>query len=70
MLRRAFAEAGVPARRARALALLVVSAIEGLLVIARAYRDCGALTTVAVELEALVEAALPPRRLAPRSSGA
>ncbi|MGE0116491.1 MAG: TetR/AcrR family transcriptional regulator [Dongiaceae bacterium] len=75
MLRRAFAEAGVPARRARALALLVVSAIEGLLVIARAYRDCGPLTTVAMELEALVEAALPRRqrpaaRRAPRSSGA
>ena len=48
--------------RSRALSLLVVATIEGLLLIARAYRDCGALMTVAAELEAVVEASLPRRR--------
>jgi len=62
MLRSSFHEAGIPNRRANALALLVVSSIEGLLLIARAYRDCGALMTVAAELEVAVEAALPRRR--------
>src|SRR5262249_36771718 len=62
MLRSAFVRAGVPGRRAVALALLVVAAIEGLLLIARAYRDCGALTTVAAELEAVVNASVPRRR--------
>jgi len=64
MLRQAFVEAGIPARRANALALLVVSSIEGVLMIARADRDCGALMTVAAELEAIVAAALPRRRRA------
>jgi TetR/AcrR family transcriptional repressor of lmrAB and yxaGH operons len=62
MLRQAFVEAGIPSRRANALALLVVSSIEGVLLIARADRDCGALMTVAAELEAIVAAALPRRR--------
>ena len=62
MLRTSFIAAGIPGRRANALALLVLSSIEGLLLIARAYRDCGALMTVAAELEAVVEAALPRRR--------
>jgi TetR/AcrR family transcriptional repressor of lmrAB and yxaGH operons len=64
MLRQAFVEAGIPSRRATALALLVVSSIEGVLMIARADRDCGALMTVAAELEAIVAAALPRRRRA------
>lgn len=62
MLRQAFVAAGMPARRANALALLTVASIEGLLLLARADRDCGALTTVAAELEAIVAAALPRRR--------
>jgi TetR/AcrR family transcriptional repressor of lmrAB and yxaGH operons len=62
MLRQAFVAAGMPARRADALALLVLAAIEGMLLLARAERDCGALTTVAAELEAIVAAALPRRR--------
>ncbi len=49
----------MPKRRAYALALLVESSIEGLLLIARAYRDPGPLMMVAAELEAVVEAALP-----------
>ena len=61
LLRTSFVEAGVPNRRANALALLVQSALEGLLIIARAYRDVTPLMTVAAELEAVVEAALPKR---------
>ena len=59
LLRRAFVSAGVPKWSADGLALLVVSSIEGGLLIARAYRDCGPLLRVAAELEAVVEAALP-----------
>jgi TetR/AcrR family transcriptional repressor of lmrAB and yxaGH operons len=62
LLRAAFVEAGIPNRRANALALLVIASIEGLLLLARAERDCGALVTVSAELEAIVEAALPRRR--------
>ena len=65
LLRTSFVEAGVPNRRANALALLVQSALEGLLIIARAYRDVTPLMTVAVELEAVVQAALPPRATRP-----
>jgi TetR/AcrR family transcriptional repressor of lmrAB and yxaGH operons len=64
MLRHAFVAAGMPTRRADALALLVLAAIEGVLLLARAERDCAALTTVAAELEAIVAAALPRRRRA------
>jgi len=66
MLRQAFDAAGMPARRADALALLVLAAIEGMLLLARAYRDCGALNSVAAELEAVVAAAMPRRRRAAR----
>ncbi|HET6220673.1 MAG TPA: TetR/AcrR family transcriptional regulator, partial [Dongiaceae bacterium] len=62
LLRASFIEAGVPSRRAQTLAVFVVSAIEGALVMARGYRDCGPLTTVAAELETVVAAALPRRR--------
>ena len=62
LLWRSFVEAGIPDRRASALALLVISSIEGALVIARAYRDCGPLMTIAAELEAAVAAALPRRQ--------
>jgi TetR/AcrR family transcriptional regulator, lmrAB and yxaGH operons repressor len=61
MMRTAFVAAGMPARRAQALALLVMSSIEGLLLIARANRDCSALMTVAAELERVVAADLPRR---------
>lgn len=62
MLRAAFVAAGATEARADALALLVVASIEGTLLIARAYRDCSPMLRVAAELEAIVEAALPPTR--------
>ena len=61
MMRTAFVATGMPARRAQTLALLVLSSIEGLLLIARANRDCSALLTVAAELERVVMADLPRR---------
>ena len=61
MMRTAFVATGMSARRAQALALLVLSSIEGLLLIARANRDCSALMTVAAELERVVGADLPRR---------
>jgi TetR/AcrR family transcriptional regulator, lmrAB and yxaGH operons repressor len=62
ILQASFVAAGIPTARARALALLVCAAIEGLLLFARAYRDCGPLTTVAAELERAVARAMPNRR--------
>jgi len=59
LLQQAFVRAGVPERRAHALALLVESSLEGLMVIARATRDRAPLLAVADEVAALIEAALP-----------
>jgi TetR/AcrR family transcriptional repressor of lmrAB and yxaGH operons len=59
LLRQALAAAGVPASRAATLALLVVAAIEGALLLARAHRDGEPLLQVGAELEAVVAAALP-----------
>ncbi|TGP49908.1 TetR/AcrR family transcriptional regulator [bacterium M00.F.Ca.ET.230.01.1.1] len=58
LLRRAFVRAGVPERRAQALALLVESSLEGLMVIARATRDRTPVQAVADEVAALVEQAV------------
>jgi TetR/AcrR family transcriptional regulator, lmrAB and yxaGH operons repressor len=69
MLQDAFVDAGMARRRAASLALLVVSSIEGLLLIARAYRDVAPLTQGAVELEAAVAAALPRRGRSAKESG-
>ncbi|RWA60238.1 TetR/AcrR family transcriptional regulator [Mesorhizobium sp.] len=66
LLRQAFVRAGVPERRAQALALLVESSLEGLMVIARATRDHGPLTAVADEVTALVEAAVRAGKAAER----
>ncbi|TRC96738.1 TetR/AcrR family transcriptional regulator [Mesorhizobium sp. WSM4303] len=55
LLREAFVRAGVPERRAHALALLVESSLEGLMVIVRATRDRSALAVVADEVAALVK---------------
>lgn len=72
MLRISFATAGIPAQIASSLALLVVAAIEGALLIARASRDCAPIATIAAELETLIGSALPrgrrrkPRRTAGR----
>ena len=62
ILQAAFVGAGVSRRRARPLALLVESSIEGLLLMGRAYRDSAVLMTVAAELEAMIGAACRPAR--------
>jgi TetR/AcrR family transcriptional repressor of lmrAB and yxaGH operons len=62
MFRDSFVEAGISPKRAQALALLVESSIEGLLLIARAYRDVDPVMTVAAELETIIKSALPKRR--------
>ncbi|WP_327186023.1 TetR/AcrR family transcriptional regulator [Streptomyces sp. NBC_01334] len=49
---------GVPPARAGALATLMISALEGAILIARAERDVRALTTVATELAPLLDAAV------------
>lgn len=59
LFRQAFIDAGIPRKRAEALSLLVESSIEGLLLIARAYRDVSPIRTVAKELEAAIQAAMP-----------
>ena len=57
LFQEAFARTGISDKRARTLALLVESSIEGLMIIARATRDSSVLLGVADELAALVEAA-------------
>ncbi|MCV3242235.1 TetR/AcrR family transcriptional regulator [Mesorhizobium sp. ZC-5] len=59
LLRGSFEEAGIPDKRAEALALLTQSSFEGALLIARAYRDVAPVVTVGGELEAMVAAATP-----------
>ncbi len=59
LLRGSFGEAGIPDKRAEALALLTQSSFEGALLIARAYRDVAPVVTVGGELEAMVAAATP-----------
>lgn len=59
LLRGSFEEAGIPQKRAEALALLTQSSFEGALLIARAYRDVAPVVTVGGELEAMVAAATP-----------
>jgi AcrR family transcriptional regulator len=59
LLRAAFIKAGIAKKRASSLALLTQSSFEGLLVIARAYRDTAPILETAEELAAIVEAAMP-----------
>lgn len=54
----ALSDMGVPAQRAGDLATLMISSLEGALLIARAERDVRALTTVARELGPLLDAAV------------
>ena len=54
----ALVELGIPDARSAALATLMVSSLEGALLIARAERDIQALTTVSVELGPLLDAAV------------
>ncbi|MBZ9992941.1 TetR/AcrR family transcriptional regulator [Mesorhizobium sp. BH1-1-4] len=70
LLREAFVRAGVPERRARALALLVESSLEGLMVIARATRDRAPLQAVADEVAVLVEQAVLAGKVAQRAESA
>ncbi|MBZ9808518.1 TetR/AcrR family transcriptional regulator [Mesorhizobium sp. BR1-1-9] len=67
LLRDAFVRAGVPERRAHALALLVESSLEGLMVIARATRDRAPLLAVADEVAALIETAVLAGEARPRA---
>ncbi|WP_329258178.1 TetR/AcrR family transcriptional regulator [Streptomyces pseudovenezuelae] len=55
---RALSDMGVPEERAGALATLMVSALEGAILLARAERDVRPLTTVATELGPLLDAAV------------
>ncbi|WP_031510155.1 TetR/AcrR family transcriptional regulator [Streptomyces megasporus] len=55
---RALTGMGVPAERAEPLATLMISALEGAILIARAERDVRALTTVARELAPLLDGAV------------
>ncbi|MCX4763624.1 TetR/AcrR family transcriptional regulator [Streptomyces sp. NBC_01275] len=54
----ALVDMGVPRERADALATLMISSLEGALLIARAERDVRALTTVSGELGPLLDAAV------------
>lgn len=54
---RALADMGVPGERSEALATLMISALEGAILTARAERDVRALTTVSRELGPLLDAA-------------
>ncbi|WP_330327459.1 TetR/AcrR family transcriptional regulator [Streptomyces pseudovenezuelae] len=55
---RALTDMSVPEERAGALATLMVSALEGAILLARAERDVRPLTTVATELGPLLDAAV------------
>lgn len=57
----ALAGMGVPAERTRPLATLMISSLEGAILIARAERDVRALTTVADELGPFLDACVPTR---------
>lgn len=58
ILRRRFEQAGIVSQRARSLAALAVSALEGALLVARACRDTTSIETVADEVTAAIEAAM------------
>jgi TetR/AcrR family transcriptional repressor of lmrAB and yxaGH operons len=62
MIAAACIAAGMPRQRAAPLALLAVTAMEGALLVARAYRDIKPLITIGAELETVLDAALPRRK--------
>lgn len=62
----ALTSAGVAAKRAQSLALIVEASFEGLLIICRAHRDAGPMRVGARELEEIVDAAVAA---APRGRG-
>jgi hypothetical protein len=55
----ALARMGIPTRRARRLATLMLSSLEGAIMLARVHRDVRPLTTVATELGPLLDQAHP-----------
>ncbi|MGW2564108.1 TetR/AcrR family transcriptional regulator [Streptomyces sp. NPDC001514] len=57
----ALEQMGVPSRRAEALATVMISALEGAILIARTERDVRALTTVAQELGPLLDSGVTGR---------
>ena len=50
---------GIPARRARRLATLMLSALEGAILLARVHRDVRPLTTVVAELAPALDQVSP-----------
>jgi AcrR family transcriptional regulator len=59
---RGLARAGVPADRITSLTLLMMSAIEGALILARSYEDTAALEAIVTELRPVLDAAGRRRR--------
>ncbi len=55
-----FVAEGVPPKRARELALLVIAGVEGALILCRARRDISPLDAVAAQLRSLLQAELHP----------
>ena len=62
LIEASFVRAGILGPRARALALLVESSLEGLMIIARATRDRAPFALVAEELAMMADAAAKPAR--------
>ena len=58
----ALVDCGVPSTRATSLALVVISALEGAIVIARSLHDLGPLDALVNELGPMLDAAAAPRR--------
>ncbi|MEU8633938.1 TetR family transcriptional regulator C-terminal domain-containing protein [Amycolatopsis sp. NPDC048633] len=58
----ALAELGVPGARSESLAVLMLSALEGAIVLARAHQDVAPLDTVVAELRPLLDGAVSARR--------
>ncbi|KAA9153527.1 TetR/AcrR family transcriptional regulator [Amycolatopsis acidicola] len=54
----ALREMGVPAARSESLAVLMISALEGAIVLARAHRDTAPLESVVTELRPMLDAAV------------
>jgi hypothetical protein len=62
----ALVECGIPARRAPALALVVISALEGAIILSRIRRDVGPLDAIVDELGPFLDTAVTRRQRARR----
>jgi hypothetical protein len=60
-LREVLAQLGVPEARAGSLAMMMISALEGALILARAHQDLQPLDAVIVELRPLLDSAVSAR---------